>query len=207
MAETAWNLCFSISCRQKSLQSFPTLLPHQKRSLFSLSSGYGAHIHRGHVDLVQDKHQQSQLMMMPPQLEESWWEKCLSTLCSCSEPHWLSPCPGLDVLGSTLGSPELQSVLLLKIPNTSDFVNIPQYLLKPLNISEMDLEGKFVNSHSEVKVKIAQSCLTLCDPMDCSPPGSAVHGILQAAILEWVATFSQESSWRRDWTWFSHILT
>ena len=33
----------------------------------------------------------------------------------------------------------------------------------------------------------AKSCLTLCDPMDCSPPGSSVHGILQARILEWVA--------------------
>ena len=33
----------------------------------------------------------------------------------------------------------------------------------------------------------AQSCLTLCDPMDCSPPGSSVHGIPQARILEWVA--------------------
>ena len=31
-----------------------------------------------------------------------------------------------------------------------------------------------------------QSCLTLCDPMNCSPPGSSVHGILQARILEWV---------------------
>ena len=31
-----------------------------------------------------------------------------------------------------------------------------------------------------------QSCLTLCDPVDCSPPGSSVHGILQARILEWV---------------------
>ena len=31
-----------------------------------------------------------------------------------------------------------------------------------------------------------QSCLTLCDPMDCSPPGSSVHGILQARTLEWV---------------------
>ena len=36
-------------------------------------------------------------------------------------------------------------------------------------------------------VLVAQSCLTLCDPMDCSPPGSSVHGILQARILEWVA--------------------
>ena len=34
---------------------------------------------------------------------------------------------------------------------------------------------------------LLQSCLTLCDPMDCSPPGSSVHGILQARILEWVA--------------------
>ena len=34
---------------------------------------------------------------------------------------------------------------------------------------------------------IVQSCLTLCDPVDCSPPGSSVHGILQARILEWVA--------------------
>ena len=36
-------------------------------------------------------------------------------------------------------------------------------------------------------VKSLQSCLTLCDPMDWSPPGSSVHGILQARILEWVA--------------------
>ena len=36
------------------------------------------------------------------------------------------------------------------------------------------------------KVKVAQSCLTLCDLMDCSLPGSSVHGILQARILEWV---------------------
>ena len=34
---------------------------------------------------------------------------------------------------------------------------------------------------------VSQSCLTLCDPMDCNPPGSSVHGILQARTLEWVA--------------------
>ena len=33
----------------------------------------------------------------------------------------------------------------------------------------------------------AQLCLTVCDPMDCSPPGSSIHGILQQRILEWVA--------------------
>ena len=45
-----------------------------------------------------------------------------------------------------------------------------------------------------VCVKSLQSCPTLCDPMNCSPPGSFVHGILQARILEWVAVFSSRGS-------------
>ena len=45
----------------------------------------------------------------------------------------------------------------------------------------------------------AQSCLTLSNPMDCSPPGSSVHGTSLARILEWVAiSFSWGSSWLRD---------
>ena len=48
---------------------------------------------------------------------------------------------------------------------------------------------------------VAQLCLTLCDPLDCSPPGSSVHGILQGKILEWVAIlFSRRSSQPRDQT-------
>ena len=48
-----------------------------------------------------------------------------------------------------------------------------------------------VKSESEV----AQSCLTLCDPMDCSPPGSSIHGIFQARVLEWGAIdFSDENA-------------
>ena len=46
-----------------------------------------------------------------------------------------------------------------------------------------------------------QSCLALCNPMNCSPPGSSVHGIVQARILEWVAiSFSRGSSQPRDRT-------
>ena len=41
--------------------------------------------------------------------------------------------------------------------------------------------------------KWLQSCPTLRDPMDCSPPGSSVHGILQARILEWVAISSSNA--------------
>ena len=40
---------------------------------------------------------------------------------------------------------------------------------------------------SHLCMSVTQSCLTLCDPMDCSLPGSSVHGILQATILEWVS--------------------
>ena len=48
-----------------------------------------------------------------------------------------------------------------------------------------------VKSESEV----AQSCLTVSDPMDCSPQGSSVHGIFQARVLEWGATaFSEKTS-------------
>ena len=60
--------------------------------------------------------------------------------------------------------------------------------------------------HAAAAAKSLQSCPTLSDPMDYSPPGSYVHGILQARILEWVfIAFSRGSSWPRDWTYVSCI--
>ena len=54
--------------------------------------------------------------------------------------------------------------------------------------------------------EVAQSCPTLCDPVDCSLPGYSIHGIFQARILEWVAfPFSKGSSQPRDQTQFSCI--
>ena len=51
------------------------------------------------------------------------------------------------------------------------------------------------------EVLFTRSCPTLCHPMDCSQPGSSVHGIFQAGILEWVAIFfSRRSSQPKDWT-------
>ena len=53
---------------------------------------------------------------------------------------------------------------------------------------------------------VAQSCLTLCDPMDCSLPGSSIHGVFLARVLAWVAVaFSGGSSRPRDRTQVSHI--
>ena len=50
--------------------------------------------------------------------------------------------------------------------------------------------------------KSLQSCLTLCDPMDSSPPGSSVHGLLQARILEWVAISFSPTHQRHPLFWF-----
>ena len=60
---------------------------------------------------------------------------------------------------------------------------------------------------SESESEVTQSSPTFCNPMDCSLPGSSVHGIFQARILEWVAiSFSRRSSWPRDWTQVSGIV-
>ena len=57
-----------------------------------------------------------------------------------------------------------------------------------------------------VCAKLLQSCQALCDPMDCSPPGSSVHRILQARILEGIViSFSKGSSWPRDPTGVSYV--
>ena len=71
--------------------------------------------------------------------------------------------------------------------------------------------SKLSFSHKKIqrerkKSQVAKSCLTLCNPMDCSLPGSSVHGLFQARVLERVAiSFSRGSSRARDCTWVSCI--
>ena len=74
------------------------------------------------------------------------------------------------------------------------------------------LPAQCTNTHcylmllSEAAAKSLQSCPTLCDPMDCSPPGTVVHGILQARTLEWVAiSYAKGSSQPRNRTLVSCI--
>ena len=58
---------------------------------------------------------------------------------------------------------------------------------------------------SESESEVAQLCLILCDPMDCSLPGFSVYGIFQAKVVERVAiSFSRGSSWTKDRTQVSH---
>ena len=75
----------------------------------------------------------------------------------------------------------------------------------PLSLDFIVVE-ECVYKGEKVHVLVIQSCLTLCNTMDYSSPGSSVHGILQARILEWVAMpFSTGTSLRRDQTRVSCI--
>ena len=72
-----------------------------------------------------------------------------------------------------------------------------QWMEDPVSIQEttdFNKAGRNVASR-KLKVLVAQLCPTLCEPVDCSPPGTSVHGILQARILKWVViSFSRGSS-------------
>ena len=68
-------------------------------------------------------------------------------------------------------------------------------------------KGTMVNAAAAAAAaKSLQSCLTLCDPIDLSPPGSAVPGILQARTLEWVAiAFSNAWKWKVKVKWLNRV--
>ena len=106
----------------------------------------------------------------------------------------------------------VESVLLLQIFACSVFHARPRLILMPLYWPYVwKALVQFLRTTNlcvlwKVKALVAQSCLTLCNPIDCSLPGSSVHGILQGRILEWVALlFSRGSSQLRDWIWVFSI--
>ena len=95
------------------------------------------------------------------------------------------------------------------------------YPLKPCNVRyeviltlkmrtlKQDQDGKVGRSWTHLLLfyccLLTHSCIWLCSPVHCSPPGSSVHGIFQARIVEWVAiSFSRGSSQPRDWTCISY---
>ena len=84
--------------------------------------------------------------------------------------------------------------------------NLPNPGIKPASYLPLALPGNPIQVISESESEVAQFCPTLCDLLDCSLPGSSIHGILQARILEWVAiSLSRESSWPSDQSQVSRI--
>ena len=103
-----------------------------------------------------------------------------------------------------------ESAICIHISTSSDFlpISFPPEIIEQSSLCSLLIYFiHSINSVYKVKVKVlvTQLCLTLCDSMDYSLPGSSVHRILQARILEWVAIpFSRESSQPRDRTQVSH---
>ena len=87
--------------------------------------------------------------------------------------------------------------------------DLPNPGIRPESLTSPALTTGFFTTSAtwESESEVAQSCPTLCDPMDCSPPGSSVLGIFQARVLEWIAiSFSRGSSRPRDRTRVSRIV-
>ena len=75
------------------------------------------------------------------------------------------------------------------------------------NSNNKNNKGLDTNLEESKESEVTQLCPTLGDPMDCSLPGSSVHGIFQAIVLEWIAiSFSRGSSQPRDWTQVSRVV-
>ena len=100
-------------------------------------------------------------------------------------------------------------VIIIEIEHTVSVIclNCPETMPRNLWKNCLPWDRSLVPKNGwKGKVLVPQSCPTLYDPMDCSPPGSSVQGILQARILEWIAIpFSRGSSQPRDWTEVSCI--
>ena len=94
---------------------------------------------------------------------------------------------------------------ILNLQQLPVFVNIPNHRGGP-EVMTCNVLATYIWLLATSWSEVTQSCLTLCDPVDCSPSGSSIYGILQARILEWVAiSFSRGSSWPRNQTWVSCI--
>ena len=125
-------------------------------------------------------------------LKVKWKRKLLSCIQLCVTPWTVARQAPLSM---EFSRPEHWSGLPFPSPG-----DLPDSGIK-VNSLPAELPGK-------PKVKVTQLCPTLCGPMDCSLPGSSVHGILQARILEQIAIpFSRGSSWPKDQTQTGRFFT
>ena len=96
------------------------------------------------------------------------------------------PLPVQKAINSLIHSTHIDHFLTTQLHATANMFLLLICLVLSINLKWM-------------RVLVAQSCPTLCDPMECSPPGSSVRGILQARVLGWVASpFFRGSSWPRN---------
>ena len=132
-------------------------------------------------------------------------------ICVCSilpnslGPHRLCSMPGSSVHGIC------QTRILTQVSFSRD---LPNPGIKPMFLTSPELTGGFFTTSDTWEIKFAmlcyakslQPCPTLCDPIDGSPPGSPIPGILQARTLEWVSiSFSSAWKWKVKVESLSHV--
>ena len=115
---------------------------------------------------------------------------------------WKQPrCPSADEWISKLWYIYTMKYYLAIIKNTFESFLMRWMKLEPIIQSEVS-QKKNTNIGSVQFSSVTQSCPTLCDPIDSSPPGSPVPGILQARTLEWVAiSFSNPIQYTNAYIW------
>ena len=203
-------LSFSLLTWRRKWQPTPVFLPGESQGQGSLV-GYRLW---GHTESDTTEHTcvHSSYLYFKHEVFKELWILCGLPLCGlpfCGLPLW----PSWQRIHLQCGRPGFDP-WVGKIPWRRERLPIPVFwpgefygLYSPWGRKELDMTEQLSFSVIRVfpvKVKwseVAQSCLTLCDPMDCSLPGSSVHGIFQALVLEWIAiSFSRVSFWPRDRT-------
>ena len=121
---------------------------------------------------------------------------------------FVTPCTVIHQAPLSMGLPRQEYWSKLPFPSQG---HLPNPGIKPISPMPPALAGRFFTTESPGKpiskaMLCAQSCLTLCNPIYCSPSGSSAHGNFQARILKRAAnSSSRASSWPRDWTLISCI--
>ena len=129
----------------------------------------------------------------------------LLPVCACMHTESLQSCPTLcNTMDYSLPGSSVHGILQVRLP---EWVAIPFFRVSFSHIMSflvtynlLDLNCTLPDTRmKESESEVAQSCPTLCNPMDCSLSGSSIHGIFQARVLEWIAiSFSRGSSRSRN---------
>ena len=123
------------------------------------------------------------------------------TLTWCRKP-FMAPLPSQDAHSSARSRSHFSSLAQSRgwAESSKDYGQVWKVSVLETKIQWLRLKSQLPKNQSPYPVlvidsEVTQSCPTLCDPMDCSLPGSSVHGIFQAIVLEWIAiSFSRGSS-------------
>ena len=181
-----------------------SVMPCEHLILSSPSPAFNLSHHQGLFQWVGSSHQVAKVLELQLQHQSFQWifrtdflkDWMIWSACSPRDSQESSPTPQFKSINSSvlcfLYGPTLTS--MHDYWKNHSFKWVP---ILALTFTSNMIWGKFLQLSAAAAAKLLQSCPTLCDPIDGSPPGSPVPGILQARPLEWVAvSFSNAWKWK-----------